>query len=252
MARKRMVVARVNPKKTTYKKYQKKTWAPNRYQMNIRSMGFRGLELKYRDTFYGLQPVATSWAPIDPTVEGHLVPVGQGSTPDQRDGTKLTVKSLFIRGQIRWLGQDDQTSVDHPGACKIVVFLDTQTNKAAPTVSGGEDSGALFISSSTTSDIMGFRGLAGTDRYKVLQTKIVQPNVGGGVGGSGTADEFSSNGVYRTWEIDLPNLNIPMRFNSGASGNIGDVLDNSLHICACRGGDRGVHIEYQARVRFLP
>lgn len=228
-----------------------RVWAPGSKKRNTRTGGFLGIELKYRDVGIALTTIPTAMTQMDPPTDGHLVPVGQGNSPDQRDGTKLALKSLYIHGMVRWLGQDDETAIDHPGPVRIVIFQDTQTNKANPVPIGNEDSGSLFANpAGGGSGLMVFRDLAGTARYKVLGEKWITPNLAGGVGGSGTGAEFSSNGVNVPFVFHFPNLAINMKFNAGATGVIGDVLDHSVHICAVNGGDRNAQLQYVCRSRW--
>lgn len=213
---------------------------------------FTGLapELKYLDcsrTLVALTaPVDCSGGEINPTsgCTGCLSAPAQGDAFNQRDGSKITLKSILIQGSLNIANQNDQTAVDFVPVVTIALVHDCQTSGATL---NSED----VYSNPTGEALQNYSVLrtpSFTKRFKVLKLKTIaltNPSIQF----DGTNIE---QGGYSILFVMNKNLDINVSFQTGATtANVSSVVDNSLHLIAWT-NNTGLapNIGYNSRIRF--
>ncbi len=157
---------------------------------NWRTGGFLGQELKFYDTKLVdgalTAPSDASGGEHDPSATIVLNSVVQGDGEQQRDGRKMTMKSLYINGLVIVAAQAGQTAGENGSTCFIAVVIDTQTN------------GATIISEQVYKNVMAnargaaapMRNLEFSTRYRILGTKVLSLNNPNQVNDTGSTGGF--------------------------------------------------------------
>lgn len=213
--------------------------------MNVSNRGFLGMERKFLDT--ALEPAAIAAAiagsEADPATLLCLNAMAQGDTQSSRDGRKVVLKSVQVKGTIDLAPTDNVTN----GDCVVFValVLDKQTNGAQ---FNAED---VFVSTALSGAVgpvsQPFRNLEWVQRFEVLATKTISMNQLG-VAYNGTSVLPLSR--KETFEF-YRKLNIPVMFTS-SSGTVSSIADNSLHVVAITSSNTAAPtIAYSARVRYV-
>ncbi len=216
---------------------------------NPRTGGYTGIELKFLDTALAANALT---APTDSTggeqnpslgSTGCISAMAQGDGESQRDGRRVVLKSVNIKGVIRCDPQINQTAGDTSTECIVALVWDSQSNGVTL------NSENVFANPSATSQgaPLVFRNLQFQERFKVLATKHItfsQPNMvwdGTNIEQGGTQRSFS---FYKS-------LNLPVT-HTGTTANISAVSDNSLHVVAfCSNVSLVPDLSYNSRVRFV-
>lgn len=207
---------------------------------NSRTAGFLGLEKKFYDTNLasGAIPAPTdcTGGEFDPSATSMISTPAQGDNEQQRDGKKIVIKGVQIKGVInRVKTLAGPIEANH---VFVALVLDTQTNGAQM---NSED---CFKNTNATAltAVTPVRNLLFSNRFKVLKTW-----------------EFDMQ--YRAWDADIAgaetrvfeyfqDMNLPVNFNAGTTASVANVIDNSLHIIAFS-TVTGNTISYNARIRFM-
>lgn len=215
---------------------------------NKRTGGFIGKELKFYDTNLNATALASSggWTgcEYDPSATSMISTPTQGDSAQQRDGRKIWIKSVMVRGTIDFPALINQAAVPAGEQCMIALVLDMQTNAAQL---NSED---VYTApgASNALNTQPLRDLEFGPRFKTLKAKhyTVRPGV---VSYDGTNIEVG--GTQVPFEFYIKNLNLKVNFNSGTTASIANVVDNSLHIIAnTTNAVRVPTIQYSARIRF--
>lgn len=225
-----------------------------RQMVNQRTGGYIGLEVKFYDQ------AATNQAPsnsatmttgdIDPATDSlNCPPVGNNQS--SRIGRKINMKSLTVKGIIKWRSHTtDQTPVFIPPVM-IAIVLDTQNNSST-----GLTTQNVFTNpgSSTSLCCNPLRNLEYTNRYRVLWKKVFQRTMPSAVQ-SGTPDTFPHSGIQVPFNIYLNLKDMPVLFNAESEDST-DIVDNCLHIVSfadngTASGEVDVDIDYISRLRFV-
>lgn len=184
-------------------------------------------ELKFLDTAQSTTVPAAAGS-----VYTNLVVIPQGDTESMRNGRKVMLKSVSIRGRIYI--QPQANSANTSDIIRILLVQDKQANGVAftpPMVLAG------------TPDYLAYRNLANTSRFNILFDKSISLNSLGGV----ATDSFES---VKTFTINRK-LKIPMEYDASATtGAIGTQRSNSLAVMAIAENGALSNIQYQARVRY--
>lgn len=206
-------------------------------------------ERKYFDTQLtgaALVDCSSSWsgAEVDPTTLNTLFCPSTGSDFNNRDGRKVHVTSIRIRGRIVCTNQADQTAADPSTMCRVILVMDKQTNA---TQLSAED----VISSGSGSEMTdGFQNPANFGRFRVLRDKrmiLQNPAI------SYDGTNIEQNGISRLFQFTV-NFRRPMaiHFNSTNGGTVADIIDNSFHLIAgCTHQGLAPSIQYKCRVTFI-
>lgn len=208
---------------------------------NVRYGGFVGAELKYADQQVLGRLVSNSVATADqdPATVLCLNGVAQGTSQSERLGLRAVFKSLDIRGQIQW-----GTTLTQGDYCRIVVFIDKQTNGAQYT-----ETDVLLDVGGAGYDPCAHKNLENQARFQILHDKTYWPTSAPNQHYNGAT---VSNGIYvqpfRVFKRLGGKKGLITRFLS-TGGNIGDIADNSIHIMAIS-TTTSTNIGYLSRVRF--
>lgn len=160
-----------------------------------------------------------------------------------REGRKVVVKSIRIRGHISVSAQSAQTAADNATYIRMVLVLDKQTN-------GTQMDPGNLLSSGSAPNIDALTSTASFGRYQILRDKkivIGQPNM---VWNGAT---IFQGGAVRPFKLkyNWPN-GLVVHYNATNSGDIPDTIDNSLHlICGCTNLQLAPQLVYQSRVVFV-
>lgn len=199
-----------------------------------------GVEMKNCDnTYYDTIVATTASAEADPTApKSCLNAIALGDAATERDGRKVLLKSLQLRGSVMRDGAAAQSAFADGGQYRVVVVLDKQTNKAQL---NSED---VFLAATNVEHA--FRNLQYASRFRVL--KDVTFNLDAIAAGTDGANTFATVGQSRSFNWYLP-LAIPVTF-SGDDAEIASISDNSLHV-VCFGSDTKGILKYESRVRYV-
>jgi len=224
-----------------------------RAMLNRRTAGFLGLEKKFFDT--AVAAVALNAASdasageFDPTALPGAVAClsapAQGDGEQNRDGKRIVIKSLQIKGQCAIPAQEGIADPPYPCKVFIAVVQDMQTNGAQL---NSED---VFKNQMNTSAGAAdpLRNLLFASRFRVLKsgTYDLTPNNNGHL----AANDFYHGGSLVDFEWFIP-LEMPVNFNSGTTAVIANVIDNSIHVIAYASSTFNTPtIQYNARIRFM-
>lgn len=225
--------------------------APAARFRNTRTGGFLGQELKFYDTSLAasaiLAPTDAGGGEQDPSATIVLNSVVQGDGEQQRDGRRITMKSIYINGLVSCGTQNGQSAADGPSYCFIALVLDTQTNGATIT------SENVFTNKSATALLAAspMRNLQYVDRFKVLQIKkvmLTNPNMTNDLGSTGGVIQ---NALQRPFKM-YKNLSNTVVTYKGTTETVANITDNSLHIIAYASGVSLVPtLSYNSRLRFM-
>lgn len=174
----------------------------------------------------------------------------QGDTYADRNGRKIFLKDIKIRGIVSFTGADSITSAGNIGPARIVIVKDTRTNGAqlnAEDVLGpgiGSDGNASLTADSA---LMALTNPNGWGRYQVMKDKLFRmsavPLVNDGTDGAQFGYEIPFKMTIK--------CNCEVNFN-GSAGAVANIVDNSFHLlAACDGGSGAPVLSYVARTSFV-
>jgi len=139
---------------------------------NLRSGGQLGIELKFLDVPHTASALTapTDWtgAEIQPTsvVTGCLSAPAQGDSPQNREGRKISIRSILLQGAISINAQAAQATADIAPTIFCALVLDTQTNG----VTINSEDVYSNPSASATTNCCPLRNMSFSQRFKVLKT----------------------------------------------------------------------------------
>lgn len=232
---------RVRARRIAYPFTRSARYARGQRRANIRYGGFLGIENKFKDFEVTSTALTASVAggEKDPT-PGALNAIDQGDGESQRDGRKIKMHSLHLRGQLQL---NQEANVGIPQVARLAIVVDKQTNAAQM---NAEDA---FLDTPTGSQSpFAFRNLQNSQRFDVLYDKIYTFNRTSSAG-NGTTDNDSS-AVIKVFKIDIT---IPEKCSYvnyvGTTENVNVISDNSIHVLAW-GSSTNLNIKYESRIRF--
>lgn len=198
-------------------------------------------------TALGDASAAVTWAGFeaDPATLNTLFAPTQGDDYLNRDGRKVQILAIKIKGIFTVAGQADQTGADDGALIRVALVQDKQTNAAqlnAEDVLVGVGNAGL--------NILNFQNAAFFGRFKVLKDKfytLQNPNAtydGTNIEAMGLVKSFKMNHKFRKPVI--------IHFNGTNGGTVADIIDNSFHIIAAANNVELVPaMGYQCRVTFI-
>lgn len=217
---------------------------------NARTAGFLGIETKFYDTALAaaaiVSPTDASAAEVDPSATSMISTPAQGDGEQNRDGKKIVIKSVYIKGIVNLPGAETLAAPANGCRVYIALVLDTQSNAAQM---NSEDcfknTNAAALSAASPQ-----RNLLHGSRFRILKdwTLDLNPQTLSHF----AVDSFSHSGIHRQFEGYL-NLNLPVNFNATTPTvtTIASVVDNSLHMIAYTSNNTNAPtISYNARIRF--
>jgi len=217
-------------------------------------------ELKYYDTFVDFTSPGTSASFADSNITASagaskvIFNPGQGDSPTSRDGNRILVKSLHIKGSVRLGAIDDGTLIPQPRRIFIAIVRDCITNGASST---GFD---VWVNpSGAQHQLMNVhRNLLFGPRYAILrQCQIDMTPTDFEVLTITVPDQTATTGRLECFDFFIP-LDDLVVFKANA-GVIADVDNISYWVHAFEypfGAGAGIicplmEINYSSRVRFI-
>lgn len=204
-------------------------------------------EVKWNDTTSG----TSSWVASGSGLPSHvgfdsLVRIAQGDQGYQRNGHKITVKKVTVRGTCEANQNSNATFTSTtPGEVyfRWMLFIDTQCNGAFPTVSD------VFEENPTGGDNFDiYNSLTESGRFKVLMDKFIKVSAACPMFNTNTQHTHVSNRL--THFKKTINLNLPITYSDG-SANMAAIRNNNLFMIVFNGHDgTNLSVNYRARVRF--
>jgi len=214
---------------------------------NARTAGFLGIEKKFYDTMLLNAAIAAATdctgGEYDPSATSMISTPAQGDTEQNRDGKRIRIKSVQVKGTITRGQQED--AIDPAGGDRVFIalVLDTQTNAAQM---NSEDC-FKNLSAGVTGNSVPMRNLLFGNRFRILKSQeFVMDYPTMGVEGNNL---HSINGITRAFDWFVP-LELDVNFNAGTTASVANVIDNSLHIIAYSQTAQPT-LTYNARIRFL-
>lgn len=176
------------------------------------------------------------WKSIETYLAGAAVAAGtlyllngttQGDGINQREGRQIYVQSVQCNLRAEW----NTAASPSPATYRIILFVDKQSNGAAPAV-------ADLLDTSTALSCDALRNLNNRKRFKILLDRryAITPT---GASNTSIVDDFYLKKFITT------------QYNAGTAGTIADISSNSIYMLtvsdeAVNGPNNGGHI----RVRF--
>jgi len=204
-------------------------------------------ELKWNDT----TGIVNTWVAAGGGLPWHsavdsLVRISAGDEGFQRNGQKITVKKLTIRGTVEANQNSNATFTDTtPGEVyfRWMIFVDTQSNGAFPTVTD------IFEENPTSGDSFDiYNSLRESGRYKVLMDKFLRVNQAHPM--YNTSSGHTHVGNRLTHFKKTINLNMPITY-SDTTSNLAAVRNNNIFMVIFNGhGSTNLSYNYRCRVRF--
>lgn len=169
---------------------------------SFRAMG--GKELNFVDTTLSSSAISTT--PYLALLNG----MAQGTTASTRIGRRIQMKSLEVKG---WIQADSTATVNQ---VRWVVVLDKQANATAPAWLDVYDAAVPYS----------LRNISNKARFWVLHDSGLLTVTGNNTtAGQQTDCSLVPIEFYKR-------INIPVQYNSGSAGTIGDIQTNSLYFMA--------------------
>lgn len=240
----------------SYNKTVSKTQAV-RALANAVTLGFMGIEKKFLDTARTQVAVAGAVAltggVYDPSATsgsgggtggcvGCLSCPAQGDTEQSRDGKRIVIDSLIIKGNLNYNASASQ-AVSEAQRVFFAVVLDTQTNGAQLT----SDQVFKNLTADASTVCQPLKNLLFGGRFRILksQTFDLTPV---GTFGAGTGAHY---GTQRDFDWYIPfKGGLPINMNAGTTADVANVIDNSIHVIAFANVGAAVELAYNARIRF--
>lgn len=202
-------------------------------------------EMKYFDTEKSLSAISESndWTGTeqDPTTFDTLFVPVTGAGINQRIGKACKVLKMKMRFLLDAPQQLNQTGADPAATCRILVYLDKQTNSAQ---AQGEQVMTAGVSDGT--GILQFQNINNFGRFQVIKDwtfSLANPNM------SYDGTNIEQAGLAKTWKMTRKfKKPIVVRFNATNGGTIADIVDNSFHVIAlCDNDDLASRLSYASR-----
>lgn len=218
---------------------------------NIVTAGQLATEYKYCDIAFDASQALT--APADCTgmelppsaANTNIFTTSQGDTAISRDGNKIMVKEIMIRGHVYWVRSSDAADVPQYSIVALWLVLDTQTNGAA---CNSED---VFqnTSGSATLGPYAYKNTYFGPRFRILKKWFLRrPPIAVGTDGANTMSCQSNLVPFSYYK----KCNIPVTYAQESTGLITDIRDNSLHLMGCANSTDGTpSISWSSRIRFV-
>lgn len=202
-----------------------------------------GGENKYVDGYFDVTDIAefsssadSTWAatemnPRQATAAYGCMPLPrQGTNYADRDGRKIFLTTLRIKGYIRWEPQDSIAIVQDAKPVRVIIVKDTKTNGAAldgeNVIGAGLGSDGLNTLSGNGGTINMLSNPDGWSRYKIVYDRTFKGPARGAWGDNTNAGNILGRTIPFKIKIKC---NCYVNF-SGTTGAVGSVVDNSYHM----------------------
>jgi len=214
---------------------------------NAVTMGFMGIEKKFLDTAKTETTIGAAAAltggEYDPSsgCTGCLSCPAQGDTEQSRDGKRIVIDSVMVKGFVAGAFATSAAATDSVKVF-VAVILDTQTNGAQL---NSED---VFknTSSAAVLNCDPVKNLLFGSRFRILKSQVYDLTPLG-VGPAGNLAYFDTRREF-DWYIPFKG-GLPVNLNAGTTADVANVIDNSIHVVAFATAATA-SIGYNARIRF--
>lgn len=165
-----------------------------------------------------------------------------GDGPQNRDGKKIIVTQIEVKGLLRKKQETVDTAPDTGNFCWVAMILDTQTN-------GLELNSEDVFTNTNGQAVYNYpmRNLNFGTRFRILKFKKFVMHSPSQYGASGSSWQ---GGMFRHFKM-FKKLKLPVNFNGGTTSDVANVMDNSIHLVAANSYGTDVYISYNARIRFI-
>jgi len=219
---------------------------------NAATAGFLGIEKKFLDMALGTTAISAAAAmtggEADPSggCSGCLSCPAQGDTEQSRDGKRIVIDGLILKGSVTNPAAVDASPASDtqvPAKVFVCVILDSQTNGAQL---NSED-----VFKNLTGDSLGtvnaVKNLLFGNRFRILKSQVFDLTP---IGTVQTGTTYVYNAVRRDFDWYIPfKGGLPVNLNAGTDANVANVIDNSLHVVAFSTSTL-CKLMYNARIRF--
>lgn len=205
-------------------------------------------EPKHYETFLPATAVATNatFAGLlqNPSATSMITTPTVGDSYNNRDGKKIIVTQLEIKGQLYHASNINQTTAPFGSRAWVAVILDTQCNGVVPTTSD------IFNQLDTTPPTaywsFPYKNLLLGGRFRILKFKYCrEKNTNFNYDGT----NFEVAGSTHPFKV-FKKMRLPVDFNAGTTADIANVTNNCIHVLAWADDNRW-QIGYVARIRFI-
>jgi len=216
---------------------------------------FLGVENKFYDTALSLTnipaPSDCSGGEMDPSTTSMISTPPQGDTRSSRDGNRIVIKSVLVRGIVEIANIENSLVPKAPCLVYAALVLDTQSN-------GVQMNSEDCFTNPSASPLLApeaLRNMSFSTRFTILREEwfdLTPSAVSVAVTTVPDPDILVYNwaGIQRHFEWLLP-LELPVNFLS-TGATIAHVVDNSLHVIAfCSNTGYLPALAYNARIRFM-
>lgn len=210
-------------------------------------------ETKYFDswkTVTNVNPVGAAWTSteLDPATANTLFHPVQGDAYFNRDGRKVWIKKMVIKGRLSFSTRTEETTPDTAPIVRLVWYMDKQTNG---TQAQGEQVLAFGSPAAGVADnaMHCFQNPENFGRFQILKDKIFTfPALPLSQNSDGTEFAQSGRSIAFKW-VKKFTKPILVNFNQTNGGTVADIVDNSFHLI---GGYQGsdIGIMYMCRTYF--
>jgi len=215
---------------------------------NAVTMGFMGIEKKFLDTAKADTAVAVAAAltggEYDPSAgcTGCLSCPAQGDTEQSRDGKRIVIDSLILKGYVANAGTAS-AAIEAASKVFVAVILDTQSN-------GAQLNSEDVFKNTGAIDLLNcdpVKNLLFGSRFRILKSQTYDLTPPGAIVASAT---YAANSLRRDFDWYIPfKGGLSVNLNAGTTADVANVIDNSLHVVAFA-TVAGCTIGYNARIRF--
>lgn len=187
-------------------------------------------EKKFFDTALAFTfPTVATCSTSGATGNIHIVP--QGDTESSREGRKIEIKSIQLRGTFSLAPGGDANGIS---IAYLVMILDTQCNGANPAITD------VFTSNAMGSNMI---NLSNDNRFRILKRFCVTLNSNAGV-----TTAYNQNAMPLEYYMKC---NIPITYdNTAATGAITTTRQNSIFFAQGSAVDNQITFDGTARIRF--
>ncbi len=201
-----------------------------------------GIENKFVDYERSALVVDNSWAgnELDDATALAVSSIAQGDGESQRDGRKVELLSVHIKGIAILACTETVTTPTDTAIIRLILFLDKQTN--------GAQANAEDVVTATTDDVNAWRNLQNSQRFRILKDIRMQLDVTN-MTQSG-ANDFSNAGQKVPFEMHVVFKKPIVVNHTGTTAVVTSIADNSIHLIGASTSSALVTISYTSRVRF--
>lgn len=179
----------------------------------------------------------------DPATLNTLFAPVQGDDIINRQGKRVFVKSIKVRGFVTIAAQTVQATSDSSAITRIILLQDQRTNNVQE---NAED--VMASGSATTNNVACYQNTSFFGKFKILKDKYFWTGNANIAGVTASIEQQGLQYPFK-WNIKFTKP-VEMNFSSN-NGNIGDIVDNSFHIIAAtNNGTLAQSISYKCRTSF--